>query len=220
MLGRTTPTRILHELELTLAEAEPGPALALLNKLGILQAIHPALRWSHALMNTLNILDGRTVAGLQNLSTRNLSDLKLMLLLYDMDALERIAFADYYGLTSHRKSIIEDINKIQEIRSIFKATDITNSTLDRNLNGLQELALYTAAIAETPPIANHIQHYLAVLRHAKPALTGRDLQVMHIPPGPLYRILLEGLRAAFLDGVVSSVEQQRAWISQHLRGEE
>ena len=216
MLARTTPARILHELELTLAEAQPGPAFALLQQLGILRAIHPALGWNAELAAALEQLHAGVLEHMPALSARELADLRLMLLLYPMDAMERIAFAGYYGLTTQRKRIIEDINTLHELRVVLRSTDLADSVLDRSLHGLHDLALLSARIAEPSPIHEHIQHYRTLLRDVRPALTGSDLQAMHIPPGPVYRILLEGLRAAFLDGVVTSEEEQRAWVRQNM----
>lgn len=216
MLGRTTPARILHELELTLADARPGPAFALLRGLGILRAIHPALSWSEELAAALEQLHAGTLEDVQALSARELADLRLMLLLYPMDVTERMAFAGYYGLTTHRKQLIEDINTLHQLRVVLRTPDLVDSVVDRSLHSLHDLALLSAHITEPSPMREHIQRYRAVLRNARPALTGSDLQAMRIPPGPVYRILLEGLRAAFLDGVVTSEAEQRAWIRQNM----
>lgn len=216
MLGRTTPARILHELELTLADAKPGPAFALLQGLGILRAIHPALGWSEELAAALEQLHAGTLEDVQALSARELADMRLMLLLYPMDAMERMAFAEYYRLTTHRKHLIEDINTLHQLRVVLRTPGLVDSVVDRSLHSLHDLALLSAHIIEPSPMREHIQRYRAVLRNARPALTGSDLQAMRIPPGPVYRILLEGLRAAFLDGVVTSEAEQRAWIRQNM----
>lgn len=42
-----------------------------------------------------------------------------------------------------------------------------------------------------------------------PLTTGYDLQALGIPPGPVYRQVLSRLRDAWLDGEVSTADQEQ-----------
>ena len=47
-------------------------------------------------------------------------------------------------------------------------------------------------------------------RGVRPTVNGDDLKALGVPPGPLYRTLLERLRAAWLDGEISSPAEEQA----------
>jgi hypothetical protein len=66
-----------------------------------------------------------------------------------------------------------------------------------------------------PEVRTILRHYRETLRHIPPLLTGDDLRAMKIPPGPVYRTLLQGLRAAQLDGEVETREAAEAWVRVH-----
>ena len=49
-------------------------------------------------------------------------------------------------------------------------------------------------------------------RKIKPVLNGNDLQALGIPTGPLYTRLLTAVRAARIDGLVHTKENEIAWV--------
>jgi tRNA nucleotidyltransferase (CCA-adding enzyme) len=53
-------------------------------------------------------------------------------------------------------------------------------------------------------VRQRLDSYQRRWRHAQPLLNGDDLRRMGIPPGRIYRRILESLRAARLNGTVSS----------------
>ena len=53
---------------------------------------------------------------------------------------------------------------------------------------------------------------LITWRKIKPVTDGEDLQKLGIPAGPLYKNILASLRSAWLDGEISSVEQEREYL--------
>jgi len=60
--------------------------------------------------------------------------------------------------------------------------------------------------------------YVTRLRTVKPMLTGDDLARLGLSPGPLYRRILDALRAARLDGRVRSVEDEIAFVHRRFGG--
>jgi len=64
-----------------------------------------------------------------------------------------------------------------------------------------------------------LKRYLAAYmksRTVKPALTGRDLQAMGLKPGPQYKIILEELLCARLDGVITTETEERTFVQKRL----
>ena len=53
-------------------------------------------------------------------------------------------------------------------------------------------------------MVNYLAHYAREWRHIHPELTGYDLQAMKIPRGPIYGRILKALRAARLDGTITT----------------
>jgi tRNA nucleotidyltransferase (CCA-adding enzyme) len=51
--------------------------------------------------------------------------------------------------------------------------------------------------------------FLVQWRHIKPAVTGNDLKARGIPAGPRYKEILTQLRAAWLDGEVKNLEEEK-----------
>ncbi len=53
-----------------------------------------------------------------------------------------------------------------------------------------------------------VKNYLSRFRFVSPELTGNDLREMGIDPGPKYREILDGLRAARLDALVKTRQEE------------
>lgn len=214
VLGRATPQRIMHELRLILAEEHPEPALALLDELGVLHAIHPPLRWTPAIAEWF--ANARRAA----FPDAALPDLYLALLVYPLTGDERAAFASRYRLPAGETRLLADLTlvheRIQALGAEARGPDqqIADSAIDRALHGIDTAALRTAQIAEPPPAPQWIQRYIEHLRSVKLAVDGRFLESLGLRPGPRFGELLAALRAAHLDGIAVTREEQEAWIRQ------
>lgn len=214
VLGRTTPQRIMHELRLILAEANPEPALALLDDLGVLRTMHPDLRWTPA------IAEWFAAARQAAFPDVSLSDLYLALLVYPLTGDERAAFADRYRLPAGETRLLADLTLVRErleaLRAEAGGSDqrIADSAIDRALHGIGTAALRAAQIAEPPPAPQWIQHYIDHLRGVKLAVDGKFLESLGLRPGPRFGELLAALRAARLDGIAVTREEQEAWMRQ------
>jgi len=57
-----------------------------------------------------------------------------------------------------------------------------------------------------------LEKYLTQWRHVSPNIDGHDLHDRGLPPGPVYRRILETLRAAWLDGEVRTPEEEETLI--------
>jgi len=214
VLGRATPQRIMHELRLILVEEHPEPALALLDDLGVLRAMHPALRW------TDTIAEWFAVARQAAFPDTALPDLYLALLLYPLTGDERAMFATAYRLPASETRLLADITLVRErLETLLAEAEhpeqrIADSAIDRALHGIGTAALRAAQIAEPHTAAQAIQHYIDHLRGVRLAVDGKFLESLGLRPGPRFGELLAGLRAAYLDGIVTTREEQEAWIRQ------
>ncbi|MGQ9547336.1 MAG: CBS domain-containing protein [Roseiflexus sp.] len=214
VLSRATPQRILHELRLILAEEHPEPALALLDDLGVLHTLHPALRW------TATIAEWYAAARQASFPDTALPDLYLALLLYPLTGDERAAFAATYRLPANETRLLTDMTLVRErIAALLAEAEgrdrrIADSTIDQALHGIGTTALRAAQIAEPGTAAHAIQRYIDHLRGVRLAVDGKFLESLGLRPGPRFGELLAGLRAAYLDGIVTTREEQESWIRQ------
>jgi tRNA nucleotidyltransferase (CCA-adding enzyme) len=208
LLRRTSAQRVLHELQLTLAESTPDRALTLLDQLGALRAIHPALGWSPELARWLQ------TAYTEDHPRAALPVLLLVLLLYPLTMPDRADIAAKFPLSGQISRALADVSRIQQLRPELAATALSNSKLDRMLQKIDDIALRAARIAEQGIVAERIGRFLDVLRPTALAINGDALQALGIPPGPIYRTILAELRAAHLDGMARSSEEQAAWVRQ------
>ena len=59
-------------------------------------------------------------------------------------------------------------------------------------------------VAEDPLLRERLKCYVQIWRHVRPALDGRDLLALGLPPGPGYGQIMRRLRTALLDGEIEA----------------
>jgi tRNA nucleotidyltransferase (CCA-adding enzyme) len=79
------------------------------------------------------------------------------------------------------------------------------------LEHFPELALLTGWLVIPSESARaNLARYLDEWRHIRPVTTGHNLKAHGLKPGPAYKRILERLRAARLDGEVSTDDEETA----------
>lgn len=206
MIERTTPIRILHELWLALEEPAPERVFGLLDELGVLDHVLPGIAWTAdaaLLLASLASLD---------ISSEDRRLLGLALLVHATPETARQDLLDHYPLSLAEQRIVSDVTRVEHIIERLASETLRPSELDRLLHGLEQTAYLLADQIAAPDVQERLRYYRDMLRPSPPLLTGDDLRAMQIPPGPLYRTLLQGLRAAQLDGEVGTRAAAEAWV--------
>ncbi len=216
MLDRITGGRIRHELDLIFHEAQPEAALDRLQALGALAHIHPELvsdAWLHERFACLR-------------QPENLA-------LWDIAA-DEIAFF-YYGLFFYRvppeaiEHLIKRLLIPRRISSGLRALPALHETLSK-LESLErpsqivtllepladELLPLGWLASDNPAIQARLERYAREWRHVQCEMTGKDLKKLGLPPGPTYRHIFETLRAARLDGEITTREEEERRVSEML----
>ncbi|MEN9935562.1 MAG: hypothetical protein RLZZ387_2141 [Chloroflexota bacterium] len=206
VLERTTPQRIAHELRLTLQEQRPERALALLDELGVLRALHPSLRWTEELSGQFARARALPAPGAE------LADLYLGLVVYRLTPSEREELIARYHPAAAQARLLRDLSLLHERLASLRGREQISSAVDRALHGIDEAALCTAQVAEGAPLSEAVARYLETLRHVRIAVDGRFLKGLGLKPGPRFGELLADLRAALLDGDVTTRAEQEAWV--------
>jgi tRNA nucleotidyltransferase (CCA-adding enzyme) len=200
VLNRTTAARIRHELRLLLEEDQVAAGMALLDRWGLLRAIHPDLRWDAALAATFAQVLALDLPPLERRT------LLLLALLARLPAPERLALATRYSLPKIEREQIDDYNQLESLRDRLSQPQLSAGKLDALLAPFADAPLQAFAQVSGGMVAERIERYRTVLRPIPSQLSGRDLRAQGLPPGPEYRRLLAQAREKHLDGLDSAKE--------------
>lgn len=226
MIDRVSGERIRHELALILHEKEPELSLCRLQELGILQQVHPALycdEWLDArfrLARRQDWLPACEKPSEDGKSARQ-TTIYLALLTFRLSPEEVesvIARLKMHGTEAMvLRQAVELRAKTQEIRDSRRP-----STLYRLLipYDSQALSAYRLAV-DDPAVHQKLESFCRTLRYVEPVIDGHYLkEEFKLPPGPIYRKLLEAVRNARLDGEISSPEEEMELVKRILSKEE
>ena len=202
-----TPARIRHELKHILREPNHLAMLQALSELGILTAVHPALKWRPAW--------GKTFRHLATSPFAEQVEATLLLWLSHLAYEAQLAILARLGMSRKVIDSAEAIHNIQHKLTALAPT-APPSHIERTLRPFvkQPLARWIASIRQ---INTHLGRWLTMYettwRHVKPTLNGNDLRALGLKPGPQFRTILDQLRAARIDGNVHTRNDERAFLA-------
>ncbi|MBN1484221.1 MAG: CBS domain-containing protein [Chloroflexia bacterium] len=206
LLERTTGERIRHELLLILEEASPGPVLARLDELGVLERISPRLSWDDWLAQRFHHVEQVL------LRDKDRSTLYLALLFYRLPPQDIEQAIERYRFRSRRSRVLREVLQLRQgaVLELRKGLP-PPSQIYHLLEPYSEVALQVLFLAEiNEHVHQAVELYLKRLSSVRTELNGDDLKALGLAPGPLYKDLLGRLLEARLDGQVQSrVEEQR-----------
>jgi len=232
LLSRTTAERIRHELYLILAEEEPERALHRLDELGVLGRIEPALSTDEWFMEHARLLrqavkreqfqpaetplkedDSDTF----QLDALSLPGLYVALLTYRLSAEDLKSFLKRLRILREDATVACQLNALKTSLPQLSMDRLKNSTVYAILHDFDEPALFVLYVAcDSWLVRKRIELYQRRLKDAAPLVDGHALKAIGIPPGPVYRQIMERLRTAWLDGEVSDESGESALLEQLL----
>jgi len=201
--------RLRHEFELIFREPCAGAMLDRLARLGILPHVHPALRW-----------DRFQAAAAEEISRLPLAEWKLAAPLEPDAVYVTLMLAEAAPAEVEAALARLNVNRLTgdavRAASGLALAGEKPSQVAAQLDGWTEAAL-AAAYVRHAAWRGFIHRYLAQWRWVRPALTGADLIALGLTPGPLFREILQAVRAAQLDGHVTDAEGQRVLVHEMLK---
>jgi len=216
LLRRVSPKRIRHELELILEEREPERALARLAELGVLAHLHPALVVDDWLMERFAL--ARRVASSWGLPTP--VQTYLALLTYRMSTPELERLIDRLRPEARDIQVLHSVHTLQLALPDLTALDLTPSQIARRLRPHPAEALFVTWVAcDDELVRDRLRRYHEEWQHVRPILDGNYLRSLGLPPSPIYRRVLEALLDARLDGLVSTEDDERAFIGTQIHAD-
>ena len=200
-LGAVGGDRIRHELVRIFREEQVAEILAAAQELGILSAIHPALRVDQAVLAKLPPLPGGPSPD---------ADLRrLAMLVFSVPAQDMPAVIGRLNMDGRWATVARDVAAVRASFERLKPEGVRPSEVHRMLHSLHVAAVEACALATgDPAVRERLDLYLRELRHVRPLLDGNDLIALGVPAGPEVGRLLEELLTARLDGLLSVREDE------------
>ena len=226
LLPRVSGERIRQELEAIFQEEKPTKALRRLQELGLLEHIHPLLRYAEELGKLMEALP-TGLAKWRALSCREEerekgegADCALYLALLareaDLEAVEGLIKRLQIAAVGAR--LLRQIGQLGELTPRLMERRLPRSALYRLLNPYSSEAPFVLWLTSpSKRVRGRLELYHGHLACVEPALDGQDLKRMGLPPGPIYSLILEALRDARLDGKVRSRKGEERLIRKILK---
>jgi tRNA nucleotidyltransferase (CCA-adding enzyme) len=220
LLDRVTPARVRHELERILQEERPEEALARLSDLGVLRRLHADLvvdDWVRRRYSDLRT--ARHESAPDSVLTREpLDRLYFGVLVYRLDEAVHMTLTTRLGLRAETQRLMQGLRRMAAAEAELDSPDLPPSRVVAILDAIEPAALALAPVlmAERPRVLERLSMYARTWKDIHPILDGHDLADIGVARGPLYGELLTRLRAARLDGMVSTREDEIAWVRRYL----
>ncbi len=218
LLEKVSGDRIKHEIELILDECEPEHIFCRLDELGVLRALHPALTcdaWTVAAFRALRSAVERPLwPELGSGFDTELPYFALLTFRLPPEAVRALCVRLHV-----RRRTANVLDMVQALRPHLPDLpgDRRPSQIDALLAPANDEVLVTLwAAAPTARAREAIVEYARRLRHIRPIVSGAALRERGLRPGPLYRTILTTLRTAWLDGEITSAEQEQALLERLL----
>jgi tRNA nucleotidyltransferase (CCA-adding enzyme) len=216
-IHKLSGARVFHEMRHVLEDDNPLACIQRLQQLKLLAAIHPLLALTHQKETVLPEVE-RVINWYQMLYAEPKAEIWRVYLLGLCAGLDdeqvqgvtkRLGFSP-----QHEKMFTQMRNSIRDSSArIFEweyrrgpASDLYLLLKDLPLEGL----LYLMARNPKENIRKYISLFLTTLRHQRIDITGEDLKVMGVDPGPRYGDILRKVLAAKLDGLADCKDDQIA----------
>ena len=206
-----SPDRVRHEFERIFNEPRAAKIVELAGRLGVLSAVHPALKADPVSLRAIGATPG---------SDAPRAKLLLGSIVQSIKGEDVASVVERLNLNAEWASIVRDVAEVRRRSKGLMSEDIAKSGVYRLLQGLSGSAIESCLNAETDPKVSHmLRLYLDELRHVRTSLDGNDLMTMGVPQGPAIGQMLEKLLDAKLDGLVNSAEDERGLARQLCQGE-
>jgi tRNA nucleotidyltransferase (CCA-adding enzyme) len=220
LLDRVSGERILNELELIFQERCPEKALQQLDQLGILVEIHPGLMVDDWMVGRLKMLrSGLADTPWAGIKPDTVHYLGLMTFWLAGD--EQAELAHRLNLRTHQRKILHQVYTIRrnvtELVSAERGSVLYHLLVDTS----HQARLIAWLGLEDETARRQIARFQSHLRDVAPIIDGIYLkEKMGLRPGPTFRIIIETLRDARLDGLVTTLEDERALVEEVLARQE
>jgi len=216
VLQRLSGDRLFREVQLVLHEAAPEAVLKILEGLGVLRALDPALaRDLRTVAQMRRVRQGWQHYRHLGVSPRpELWRVYLLILLRSVPARVRRRVGGRLGLKGPPlAALMGELRGLPLLQRQLEGRRLGASRL-RHLLDRASAESRLLLWAGSGRVRRRVEDYLTRLAFVKPALTGRDLKEFGFVPGPTYRRIMDMLLRGRLDGHLKSREEEIALLRQ------
>lgn len=212
LLRQLSGERIHHEFDLIFNDPDPILILRRLEDLGLLSQIHPALSWKPGNEAAFSKAIGYAQHTDWNLpdfigSTATRHALIYLSWLASLDGSAGLEVGHRLRLPRH---LLATLSKVHEI--LKDSPQLALSSPSKLTLVLEKIPLYGVfalyCLSDDPSFLEKLNLYATRWRFVSPGVDGNTLHARGIPPGPNYARILSSIRAAWLDGRISSSAEE------------
>jgi tRNA nucleotidyltransferase (CCA-adding enzyme) len=223
LLRQISGDRIRHELDHILDEDNRIPMLERLSELGLLSEIHPVLGWDEDSKRNIQSLEHLESVPFLNSKLdlkRGNNQRKLAYILWFIHLpvekiqaiLRRLRFPETYN-----KVVLSASHLWKDLPWLANAK---LSQIASRLEDVPALAIYAVILAARDErVCSNLQAYMNRMDVITPTITGNDLKLSGLPPGPVYKRILGAIRDGWLDGKIENTVQERAFLDELISNE-
>ena len=203
VLKRLSGERLRHEFDLIFEEDKPSEILAKLAELDLLKSVHLLL--SKLSPQLPSIFEPQAEWGefksANILSVRQMLGWLLWLAPLDKDEVESVSTRLVFPA-----ALTKSVHAASALFAALPTLSFTKpSQWTFYLDDFPKLSVYAAYLKSN---RSELKGYLSKWQFIRPLITGDDLNVRGVKPGPEYQKILSRLRAAWLDGDIRTQEQE------------
>ena len=197
--------RLRRELERTFQEPAPEASMSRARELGVLGRVFPPLDWPEP--HSAALMRWRAEGGrVQPLHVA-------ALLAAPLSTAEADGLARRLNANQRWGRVLRDAAELRGRLPAVADPGLRPSQIAAALRDLEPTAVEAwAMLTEDPPVRQRLLDYACRIRYVKPTLNGHDLQALGVPRGPAIGRLLNELLQARLDGVVSTRDEEEAFV--------
>lgn len=212
-VGALSGERVRYDMELIFVEQQPARPLALLRAWGVFRAVGIAVPEDDALTARFARLAEALAGDEWDTGSLGMAVDELRraagwgALVYNLGQMSVSRWIDWIPFTAETRDALVSLGALSTLSAdAFRAPPSRQSAL---LSAFSGLALWLGWLFERDPRKREaMRAEWHVWRRARPRTTGDDLKARGVPPGPRYGQVLGRLRDAWLDGEVSTPDEE------------
>ena len=223
MLRQVSGDRLRHEFDLVFKESDPCRIMARMMELDLLTPVHPQLQWDPVKESSFKKIRSAPIEPGWDLPT-HVGNIPLELALQWSIWLAGLPVKTVKEISARFKlpaplaAIVRATADL--LPSLSLLPGMKPSGVTAQLESFPEASLFTAWLqSNDQAIKDLIITYIQKWKHTQPITSGDDLRKAGLLPGPAYRNILTALRSAYLDGNITSQEEEKRLLSEILAQE-
>ncbi len=219
LMGKLSGFRLFHEFRHICGEEDPSACIARLDQLGVLEAVSPMLSLNPTRKNLLLRLQ-ETLTWYRLLYFEEAAQPWLAFFLALNHNMSYADTANHYqrmGLPEPRRAdILRQREHMRVVRGKLEPWQKDHEAGKESISALcallrplsLECLLYLMADTSNAALQKNLSRYITQWRKEKTDVSGEDLRIMGLEPGPAFGRILDAVLAAKLDGTAATPEQQ------------